>query len=157
MLVSVGGCSPAEADEQTMIAVALRQATSAARCSAPCTTRRHEAAAHPVQPAAAELQLTRRHRDDLAFGTDMARVQLQAGAGCAVVVCVDTDGQHAHPRVLVTLLLLNEQSSMKQDVGLALEQTKMAGACSLRGFFESLPKLWTAAHVQCVRECLLMM
>jgi hypothetical protein len=136
MLVSVGGCSPAEADEQTMIAVALRQAAS---------------------PAAAKLHLTRRRRDDLAFGTDMARVQLQAGAGCAVVVCVDTDGQRAHPRVLVTLLLLNEQSCLKQDVGLALEQTKMAGGCSLHGFFESLPKLWTAAHLQCVRECLLMM
>lgn len=123
MLMTVGGCSADEADEQHMIALALK--------------------------------------DDLAFGTDMARVQLPAGPGCAIVVCVDTracgaDGQPAHPRILVTLLFLNEHTVVKQDLERAFWQTQLPVDCSLHDFFDSLPKLWTPTHLKCLQECLLL-
>ena len=85
----------------------------------------------------------------------MARVQLLQGAGSAIVVCVDTRASAVEcdvpsPRILVTLLLLNEQQALRDDIqGLAQQQ----GQQTLREFFGALPKYWSQPQFECFEQC----
>jgi hypothetical protein len=99
--------------------------------------------------------------DDLAFGSDTARVQLLRGPGCGIVVCIDTSsklavGGRPYPRILVTLLLVNEQITMREEAKAVERLLQLRQECSLVDFFGSLPQYWTQEHLDCVRQCLLL-
>ncbi len=99
--------------------------------------------------------------DDLAFGSDTARVQLLRGPGCGIVVCIDSSsklaaGGRPYPRILVTLLLVNEQRTMREEAKAAARLLQLRQECSLDDFFGSLPQHWTQEHLDCVRQCLLL-
>jgi hypothetical protein len=101
-------------------------------------------------------------RDDLAFGSDTARVQLLPGPGSAIVVCIDTSSKHAEggtprPRILVTLLLLNDQSAMREEVKAAAQLLQLREETSFDNLFSSLPKHWTQEHLDCLKQCLLLL
>ena len=103
--------------------------------------------------------MTLLRRDDLAFGTDMARVKLLQGPGSAVVVCVDMRGSAAeggapHPRILVTLLLLNEANAVREDVAAAVP---LQGDLTLRELFDALPKYWSESQFECFEQCFMML
>ena len=98
-------------------------------------------------------------RDDLAFGTDMARLKLLQGPGSAIVVCVDMRGSDAEcgvppPRILVTLLLLNEANAVRGDVGAAVQ---LQGERTLRELFDALPKYWSESQFECFEQCFRML
>ncbi len=105
--------------------------------------------------------LTRRRSDDLAFGCDAARVQLTERPGSAVVVCVDarcdSAGAAQRPRILVTLLLVNERGALQEEAAHALELHKMQRECSLSALFDGLPKYWSPVHYSCLEQCLLLL
>ena len=98
--------------------------------------------------------LTRRRSDDLAFGCDAARVQLTERPGSAVVVCVDTRADSARARVLVTLLLVDEQKAMQQEVKQDFWQLKSPAECSFKDLFDLLPRHWSLAQFHMLQQCL---
>ena len=93
----------------------------------------------------------------MAFGADTARILLAEGPGSALVVCVDAravDGQcePLRPRILVTLLLVDQQGALQEALQGIRQRTAQTG-CSLDALFEALPKLWSQEQMDCVQQC----
>jgi hypothetical protein len=101
-------------------------------------------------------------RNDLAFGTDMARVKLQPCPGSAIIICVDTKARNGemkspNPRILVTLLLLNDETTIKHDVKThSAYWQENHTECCMNELFEKLPKVWSKHQLKCFMECVSM-